>query len=1006
MKTLEQEFHNPSAAYRGKPFWAWNGKLEEQELLRQIDVLHEMGFGGFFMHSRTGLQTEYLGEDWFRLTDACIKRAQELGMEPWIYDEDRWPSGCAGGLVTKEPPFRRKYLTLTLNEAADSSEPPLAVFAARIDGLSLSPGYRSFDRLQPGETKLVFRVHTMQPQSVYNGFTDSDRLSLAATERFLDVTHRQYAARCTEFSSIRGVFTDEPHRGMVFSDFSDPGEERRWSLPWTDNLPEAFEAAYGEPLLPRLPELFLLLRGKPVSRLKWQYMELLQTLFMTRFLQPVRRWAQENGLKTTGHFLHEDSLSAQAVPTGSLMRCYEYLDEPGIDNLTAFNFTPWAVKQLESAARQFGKTKKLSELFGATGWQMTFRDYKYIANWQTLLGINVRCPHLAWYTMQGQAKRDYPESFLHQATWYREHAALEAKLSRLGLLISQGTPVCRTLVLHPVESLWYQIHPGWVNGLDAAEPAMKRLERQFRQLFHWLMQTQTDFDYGDEGILAAHAAVDAAQPAALRVGQMRYRRVVICGCTCIRASTLQLLRSFSAAGGELVWIGTPPRYIAGEAFSECASLAAAGIRLPLRKSDVLRYFRAQPQSVRIMDDNAAAEIYLQMRQTDDCIFAFLWNKSMSRTLHDVPVRIPDGLYAELWDCRDGAVYALPVRNNCVSVSLAPGAVRTVRLCREQRALPPLPLPPQTEPVFLRSPAGFRLNEPNVLPLDRAALWLDEELLCAQDEILKLDRTLRGRLGMEQRSGEMLQPWARKGPDTSYPIRLCFSVLCEQLPQTPLLLALEDLPAQTLTVNGMAISLCKAAGFWVDSCFSLYALPAACWKLGENQIEWTAAYSEVCGLEAAYLLGDVGVWFRSGTPVIGCLPQTLKIGNLVYQGLPFYSGKVRYLFDVPADQKFWLQLDAFGGSCTAAACGGERTVFWGSDPIPLHSDAARTLELELILNRRNTFGPLHRFPRKQPYIAPDSFTCDDASRYCLYPTGLLCAPKVYFEESICFGGIQR
>ena len=173
------------------------------------------------MHSRTGLQTEYLGEDWFRLTDACIKGRRNSA---WSHGSttDRWPSGCAGGLVTKEPPFRRKYLTLTLNEAADSSEPPLAVFAARIDGLSLSPGYRSFDRLQPGETKLVFRVHTMQPQSVYNGFTDSDRLSLAATERFLDVTHRQYAARCTEFSSIRGVFTDEPHRGWCFPDFPTP----------------------------------------------------------------------------------------------------------------------------------------------------------------------------------------------------------------------------------------------------------------------------------------------------------------------------------------------------------------------------------------------------------------------------------------------------------------------------------------------------------------------------------------------------------------------------------------------------------------------------------------------------------------------------------------------------------------------------------------------------------------------------------------------------------------
>ena len=106
------------------------------------------------------------------------------------------------------------------------------------------------------------------------------------------------------------------------------------------------------------------------------------------------------------------------------------------------------------------------------------------------------------------------------------------------------------------------------------------------------------------------------------------------------------------------------------------------------------------------------------------------------------------------------------------------------------------------------------------------------------------------------------------------------------------------------------------------------------------------------------------------------------------------------------KKFWLQLDKLGGSCAAAVCGGERTVFWGSDPICLRSDAAHTLELELVLNRRNTFGPLHRFPRKQPYIAPDSFTCDDASQYCLYPTGLLYAPKVYFEELTCFGGIQR
>lgn len=38
-----KEFENPPKEYRGKPFWAWNGQLEEQELLRQVHILKEMG---------------------------------------------------------------------------------------------------------------------------------------------------------------------------------------------------------------------------------------------------------------------------------------------------------------------------------------------------------------------------------------------------------------------------------------------------------------------------------------------------------------------------------------------------------------------------------------------------------------------------------------------------------------------------------------------------------------------------------------------------------------------------------------------------------------------------------------------------------------------------------------------------------------------------------------------------------------------------------------------------
>ena len=100
---LYEQFREPGPAYRGKPFWSWNGELKKDELIRQIHVLKEMGFGGFFMHSRTGLATEYLGDEWFELINACADEAAKLGMEAWLYDEDRWPCGTAGGLVTRGP---------------------------------------------------------------------------------------------------------------------------------------------------------------------------------------------------------------------------------------------------------------------------------------------------------------------------------------------------------------------------------------------------------------------------------------------------------------------------------------------------------------------------------------------------------------------------------------------------------------------------------------------------------------------------------------------------------------------------------------------------------------------------------------------------------------------------------------------------------------------------------------------------------------------------------------
>ncbi|MBR3994932.1 MAG: glycoside hydrolase, partial [Clostridia bacterium] len=93
------DFKNVPKKYRPIPFWSWNEKLECDETRNQIKLMDEAGLGGFFMHARGGLQTEYMGEEWFSNVEASVSEAEKRGMGAWAYDENGWPSGFGSGLV-------------------------------------------------------------------------------------------------------------------------------------------------------------------------------------------------------------------------------------------------------------------------------------------------------------------------------------------------------------------------------------------------------------------------------------------------------------------------------------------------------------------------------------------------------------------------------------------------------------------------------------------------------------------------------------------------------------------------------------------------------------------------------------------------------------------------------------------------------------------------------------------------------------------------------------------
>ena len=739
-KELRAQFERPGSAYRGKPFWSWNGELEKGELLRQMDVMEQMGFGGFFMHSRSGLITEYMGDQWFDCINALADAGAKRGLEAWLYDEDRWPSGSCGGKVTEDARLRMKSLYLYERDPAPwlagerGMDGDADWYAARIsaDGVSMSD-YRA---VQNGDAAAAFaaltgegadrllemRVVPDSPSSDYNGNTYIDTMSIEAVDRFIELTHEEYARRCGDRlgASIRGIFTDEPHRGHALDNTrTEPDGTRSCAVFYTDDIFDEFRRRYGYDARPRMPEVFYRLHGRPISRLRVDYFDLGCNLFNERFIGRIDDWCTRHNIILTGHVLHENSLSNQAIPNGSLARTYENMAWPGVDFLCEDERCYWIAVQCRSVCRQQGKKWMLSELYGCTGWRSDLRMYKVIGDWQALLGVNVRCPHLSWYTMEGQSKRDYPASISYQSPYWRDFAELETYFARFGLMMSQGEPLCDTLVLSPIESAWGLAHIGWSEWIFATAADERALEQRYADVFNELAGAHLDFDYADEQTLKRMASVERGGDGVfLRVGQARYRQVLLTGMLTVRSSTLRILREFLAAGGRVALAGELPGYVDGEPSDGCRALEADGAEMLPETGFAGALTRGENCPVHC---TAGSQVLMQVRRTDDGYIAALLNNDREHPTEVFRVEGPEGCQAQEWDMRTGARYAAGAE-----FKLEPAGTLLLVFTREAEDLPRREEPAQTKTVRALADGeyGYHLDEPNVCLLDQASWSFD------------------------------------------------------------------------------------------------------------------------------------------------------------------------------------------------------------------------------------------------------------------------------------------
>ncbi len=1024
---LASHFQSPPAAFRGKPLWSWNDRLKKEELLRQVGVLAEMGLGGFFMHARTGLATEYMGREWLELVEACTGEAKRLGLESWLYDEDRWPSGAAGGLATQSEKFRMRYLRaeiLTGKQAEGRIDrDPVARFAIRNDGLKLT-GYRSLSpndsRLHSGEKLMVFTKEIVQPHSFFNGGTYLNTLDVEAVGEFLRITHEQYLKTCgAEFGkTIPGIFTDEPHHGFVMCE-TPAGwlypPDSGWATPWADDFSHLFQKEFGYDLCERLPELFLRLNGENLSPVKWQYMELLHRRFLDCWARPIFEWCGRHNLRNTGHLLAEDLPGDQSITCGSALRYYELMETPGMDQLLLDNRSFWMAKQVASSARQFGRKWMLSELYGVTGWQLDFDGHKEIGDWQAFLGINVRCHHLAWYSMAGESKRDFPASIFFQSAWYREYRTVEDYFARIHLLMQQGRAVCDILVLHPVESVWAQVHAKWAMFIKNQSPELAPIDRTFASVFRWIIGAQLDFDYGDEEQLHRLGRVKSVEnEPTLQLGKASYRTVVIAGIVTLRASTLKLLEKFQAAGGKVIFAGKPPSHVDALRSSAPHRMSQNALRVPLNKNALAKALHdAAPPKVRLSYQGKQKNdlpLILQTRRDKETWVIAICNTDAKQHFPQVEVHF-DGAAGQVqeWDCRTGTCYAVSTKTHRgqtrwkTSLSMSGERIFQIVPVADQNLKPRRKIKSGT-PIPLRGPFSYTLDEPNVLVLDQFQWRMANGRWQQAADVLAIDTTLRNRLHLPPRGHGMMQPWARKPADKtdSLSLKLQTTIRVKHLPEGPLQLVMEQPGQWSVRLNGQLLSTKHDDGWFVDPCFRKIPIAEDILKVGENHLELSAEFREGLDLEAVYLLGKFGVFgIRESETVLSKSPARLRVGDLCTQGFPYYTGRIQYHLVLPptAKQERRLHFPAFGGAVVCLELPN------GKAPITLPfkpheatlAGAVNEVLCSVVLTRRNLFGPLHLVPKHQKAITPASFRSSDAEysqRPQLYPSGLLAAPQIF------------
>ncbi len=628
--------------------------------------------------------------------------------------------------------------------------------------------------------------------------------------------------------------------------------------------------------------------------------------------------------------------------------------------------------------------------------------------------------------------------------------------------MTKGEEVRDLLVVHPIESMWAIFKaPKWntEKKTEKQDTKVKEYDEMFATLCDTLLSSHIDFDYGDEEILSRWAKVSKKNGVpVLIVNKAKYKAVLVPPLYTIRSSTIKLLKKFKQTGGQVVFVDKAPEYVDAVCSMQANDFAKSCENVSSFKEAITRIEKTS-RKISITDKEGKEinpALYL-LREDKEAFYLFVCNTGMNWDNKDVFARSP--LARErLIEFPEVIIKAVPewkhqpieldpeTGNICLANSIKTDTGYQIKtdLGPIASRLFIIPKSDTIQTVIARNMSSscggqgqaisfltgkenlqevdrfkiekeiweIKLSEPNICVLDRPFYKIGNGKW-KQEEILRIDKTVRQHLSIKERGGAMVQPWARKKNKNprNAPVTLKYLFDIEKIPSGEISLAIEKPEFFKIKINGSKILAKLENGWWVDKSLKTLKFNSSILRAGRNEVLLECNYNENHpGLEIVYILGDFGVKIK-GKQVILCEPVGfLKIGDWTEQGLPFYSGNIGYtckiIRDLKENQRIFVNISDYRGAGIRILVDGKGAGVIGWQPNQLditnyvRGKQEVVLTIEVLGHRRNSHGPLHLSEKWPIWTGPGSFVAEGKDwfeGYQTVPCGLMSRPEIIIKE---------